>query len=170
MVEIVQSAYDEIGLDSPPTEHSDHQPHSRAPMPEPPQYDPSEDNLPDLGYEYCVCYEGMYEQLPCRHYVCHRCQSQLRDPCCPMCRADLTTGAAQEQEPERLPRSEWWTCLRCNAAMRDSYTCWTCHHGHCPANRDGRSPRSTSNATTTYPPTKSTSPKLCLYVLQAFED
>ena len=138
MVSIVQNSFDEVGLfiSAPPADGSARRGYADSPLqtpsPKPELYNPVEDELPDLRmHDCCVCYERIYELLPCTHPVCTNRQRHLRDPRCPMCRADLTTGAAQEPEPVGAPCSEWWVCLGCGAQMCDSYTPRTNHCRHC---------------------------------------
>ena len=61
-----------------------------------------------------------------------------------MCRADLTTGAEQEPEPELLPRPEWsprdedtlpelWGINQCCVCRSPTENILPCHHVVCPS-------------------------------------
>ena len=112
MVDIVQAAFDEVGLiNATPLAKGLAQsgnPCLRAPLPEPYHYQ-GEDDLPDLGtHDCCVCYERIYDLLPCNYPLC---------------------------TPARSPHSDWWVCPGCGAHMRDSYIWCTHHRGHYLTNR-----------------------------------
>ena len=126
---------------TPPTRSTPASPHIIM-VEDSPDSPDDEDELPDLGDtdQCCVCFRQTNNTLPCRHVVCLDCVIQIRrhtqgTPRCPMCRADMTSGLAQEIPPRPQP-TEWWTCPGCGAVIRDTFTRRTRHRAHCPANRE----------------------------------